>query len=736
MPDQGEQPTSAASLTATVLDEEARRAEEAREKREVLFADELLPGVQSEEMTLKEGLTKGGVPLFAVLFALASLDELENAAITVLAPDIRDTFGVSDGTIVFIAAASSAFLTLGAIPMGYLADRYRRTTVVGIASMFFSLFVFLSGMAVNAFSLFWARFGAGVAKSNALPVHGSLIADAYPIPVRGRLYALREFGGRSMAVLSPILVGAVATVADPDGTEGWRWAYYLLGLPVAFVAILAFFQREPIRGQNEKEDVLGQVFEEEDPLPVSMEAGFERLWRINTLRRVIVGFAALGFGLFTVSVLSSLHLEQEYGLDTFERGAATTIAGIGTLVTLPFIGKYFDRLYRANPTRALYLIGALIFPSALLIPVQYFMPNAPLFVALDIPRNILMGTAFALVSPTLQSVLPYRLRGLGGSLALVYIFFVGATGGGLLAALFTNAYSPRVAVIVLTVPTTMIGGAIIMSGAKFIRNDLSLIVAELREEQEEKDRREDESTELPVAQVNEIDFSYGQVQVLFDVAFEVNRGETLALLGTNGAGKSTILRVISGLGVPQRGVVRLNGRNITFTSAEMRARLGIHQLPGGKGTFPSMTINDNLIMGAYEYRRDSDDVAERIERVYDMFPDLATRRKDRASQLSGGQQQMLALARTLLHDPELLIIDELSLGLAPTVVQQLLETVERLKDEGMTMIIVEQSLNVALAVADKAIFLEKGQVRFEGDAQELMERDDLARAVFLGAEGG
>ncbi|MCY3578328.1 MAG: ATP-binding cassette domain-containing protein, partial [bacterium] len=136
------------------------------------------------------------------------------------------------------------------------------------------------------------------------------------------------------------------------------------------------------------------------------------------------------------------------------------------------------------------------------------------------------------------------------------------------------------------------------------------------------------------------------------------------------------------------------------------------------------------------YRRDTADRDRRIEKVLDMFPELGKRLNERAGNLSGGQQQMLALARVMLHEPEVLMIDELSLGLAPVVVQSLLETVEELKDQGQTMIIVEQSLNVALAISDRAVFLEKGQVRFEGPAQELAERDDLARAVFLGTEGG
>jgi ABC-type branched-subunit amino acid transport system ATPase component len=164
--------------------------------------------------------------------------------------------------------------------------------------------------------------------------------------------------------------------------------------------------------------------------------------------------------------------------------------------------------------------------------------------------------------------------------------------------------------------------------------------------------------------------------------------------------------------------------------------MGIQLLPGGRGVFSNLTVRDNFVVGAYAYRRDPDDVQRRIDRVLDLFPVLADRLNARAGALSGGQQQVLALARVMLHEPDVLIIDELSLGLAPTMVQSLLQSIDRLKKAGQTMVIVEQSLNVALAVADRAVFLEKGQVRFEGSARELAARDDLVRAVFLGPEGG
>jgi ABC-type branched-subunit amino acid transport system ATPase component len=226
------------------------------------------------------------------------------------------------------------------------------------------------------------------------------------------------------------------------------------------------------------------------------------------------------------------------------------------------------------------------------------------------------------------------------------------------------------------------------------------------------------------------------VQVLFDVNFEVHRGETLALLGTNGAGKSTILRVISGLEVPERGVVRLNGQNITYVTPEARARLGIIELPGGKGVFPNLTVAQNLAASARLLGKPGPETERRLAHVYELLPELEAHTDRLAARLSGGQQQMLALARVLLQDPDILLIDELSLGLAPIVVERLLAIVERLKSEGQTMVIVEQSLNVALSIADRAIFLDKGSVRFEGPARDLLERDDLVRAVFFGTEGG
>ncbi len=235
----------------------------------------------------------------------------------------------------------------------------------------------------------------------------------------------------------------------------------------------------------------------------------------------------------------------------------------------------------------------------------------------------------------------------------------------------------------------------------------------------------------PALAVQGIDFSYGQVQVLFGIDLTVAEGEAVALLGTNGAGKSTLLKVVCGLVKPSAGTVRLFDDDVTGRSTDGRVRAGLVQVPGGRATFPSLSVEENLRAGAWTFRRKRALVAERLAAVLGLFPELAERLATTAGTLSGGQQQMLALGRALMLHPRVLLIDELSLGLAPVVVERLLETVRRLNAEGTTVLLVEQSVNIALSLATTAYFLERGTVRFGGPAAELAERDDLVRSVFL-----
>jgi ABC-type branched-subunit amino acid transport system ATPase component len=236
----------------------------------------------------------------------------------------------------------------------------------------------------------------------------------------------------------------------------------------------------------------------------------------------------------------------------------------------------------------------------------------------------------------------------------------------------------------------------------------------------------------PILAVNDVSFAYGELRVLFGVSLHVERGEALALLGTNGAGKSTLLRVVAGLEKPAAGRVVLDGEDTGTMPAERLVEEGIVLVPGGRAVFTDMTVDENLQMQALTVRKHRGWVNERRDVVLSTFPRLAERLHQLAGTMSGGEQQQLALAKALLLNPKVLCIDELSLGLAPIVVGELLDVVRHIHQQGVAIVLVEQSLNIAVQLCHRAVFLEKGEVRFEGNTKDLLERDDIARAVFLG----
>ena len=235
----------------------------------------------------------------------------------------------------------------------------------------------------------------------------------------------------------------------------------------------------------------------------------------------------------------------------------------------------------------------------------------------------------------------------------------------------------------------------------------------------------------PLLSCRGIDMAYGPVQILFKVDFDVHQNEIVALLGTNGAGKSTLLKGICGLVKPKHGTVVFEGEDVTSLPADVTTRRGISLMPGGKGVFPTLSVDENLRLATWLIKDDHARVEAARQEVTQLFPILKARGNQMAGDLSGGEQQMLALAGALMTRPKLLMIDELSLGLAPTIVAQLLEVVKEVPRRGTTIVIVEQSVNVALNLAERAVFMEKGEVRFEGRTDELLERPDILRSVFI-----
>ena len=724
--------SSAATLTQAVLDEEAARLAEqaAAAEARVLDAAELY-GVGDPPVTLRQGIATGGATLLVVLSILNGVDQLDTGAVGILAPDIKKSLATSNAVIAVATVGGTLFMIAGGLLLGRLADNKRRTTIIGLATVFWGALSLLTAAVTNALSFFVARALTGLGRSNTQVVQGPVLADAYPINARARVFAVHGISGRVGALVAPLAIGGVVTLIG--GGNAWRWGFLMIAAPTIMVGIVSFFIADPPRGQFEQKDTIGEVISTEGAPPISLGASYQRIMQIKTYKNALVGFTAVGFSFVAVPVFVSLYLDEHFGLSAFERSLVVTAPGVLSILAVPLVAKRFDELFRRSPPLTLVLIGGLFIPAGVILLIQMLMPNPWLFAIVAAAGGVILAAQLTMLGPLFAAANPYYLRAQGTAIGMAMIIGIGGFGGALLGGLLSEALGLRWTIIVIGVPANIIGGLLLMNGARFLRNDMSLVVEEIRELQAEHERLHDSPGDIPVLQLRNIDFSYGPVQVLFDVHLDVRRGETLALLGTNGAGKSTVLRVVSGLGIPSRGVVRLNGHNLTLCSPETRVRWGIHQLAGGKAIFAPMSVRENLEMAGFVHRRDRHDRRERFERALAIFPELRDRLGDTAGSLSGGQQQMLGLAMALMHDPEILLVDELSLGLAPVMVEQLLGVVDRLKRDGQTMIIVKQSLNVALAVAERAMFMEKGRIRFEGPSRALLERDDLVRAVFLGS---
>jgi len=230
-------------------------------------------------------------------------------------------------------------------------------------------------------------------------------------------------------------------------------------------------------------------------------------------------------------------------------------------------------------------------------------------------------------------------------------------------------------------------------------------------------------------EVDDITVSYGEITALHGVSLTVEEGEIVTVIGANGAGKTTLLRTISGLNRPSTGRIKFQEQDIHTLSPDEIARHGVIHVPEGRHIFPNLTVEENLRLGTFA-RRDGGGVAG-LERVYDIFPRLEERTQQRGGLLSGGEQQMLAVGRALMSDPDLLLLDEPSLGLAPQIIQDVRETVERLNEEGITILLIEQNVRIAMELASRAYVLQNGQVQVSGDTDELSERDDI-RESYLG----
>lgn len=700
-----------------------------------LPGDALLPERAGEAgASLRDAFRSGGRSTVLVLSGLAVIDAADNAGFGILAPDIRQSLHLST-TMITVAAALAGFTVfLAALPLGLLGDRKRRTAIAGICTLVWAAASVLTAAAQSAFQLVLIRVLSGIGKANEQPIHSALLADAYPPRARGKIFGIHRAGLPAGILIGPALLGGVATLAG--GPDGWRWAFLAMTVPAAVLGLAALLLPEPARGRYEQLEVLGHQFATSgNDAPVSLGGAFAKLKKVRTFYLCMISLGAFGFAITTVPIYLNVILKDHFGMDTGQRGAIASVTAVGAIIGAAIGGKYADRLFTGNPERCMHGAAIALASLGCGFGLQAYAPSVPMFIAIGFVTQGLLFCGLVPVSLVVTAITPFQFRAVGFAIVGLYLSLIGGLGGAFLGSAFEGRFGPRVAVAVLAPMSSLAAAAFLSRGARYVRGDIAQAAADIREEQQER-QRVAAGGDLPLLQIRHLDFSYGALQVLFDVSLDVRDGEVLALLGTNGAGKSTLLRAVSGLDYADRGAIRLSGRTITYAEPQARVSMGVIQVPGGKAVYPALSVADNLLAGGYMLVGDPRELRVRIDEVLALFPMLKPLLDQPAGTLSGGEQQILGLATAMLLRPRILLIDELSLGLSPVMVQQVLETVERLKESGLTMVIVEQSVNIALAIADRAVFMEKGQVRFEGPAQELLERDDLVRAVFLGSDGG
>jgi ABC-type branched-subunit amino acid transport system ATPase component/predicted MFS family arabinose efflux permease len=681
--------------------------------------------MSTSRATGRLGSLTGGAPTLPllVLFGLNLVDEFDRVAFGVLTPEIRSTFGLSDGGIVAIGSLAAVFALLGALPIGYLADRVGRVRLSAVAALVWGSMTVLTGAAPVLAVLFVARLGAGLGRIVNEPVHASLLADYYRAPSHPRVFAFHRLAN-PIGLTSALVIGLLGSIWD------WRAVFIVLAVPTFLLVGTLLRLREPARGESVDRELAEEAAAAES---VSFGEARRQLFAVRTLRRVWVGIFLLGIGAISLNQLVTLFFEKEYGYGPTGRGVVAFLSGAGVVVGL-FVGQRLAAaaIAAGRPDQLARYNGLSFVGLGLGLVAMAVAPWAPLSAVLVLVASVGLGAYQPNYFPLVGLVCPPRVRSQGFAWA---ILFLGC--GGLLSPVIASIGDSdagyRVAVAVLAA-LLVAGGVLAYTAFRFVAHDIAQAEATL--ETAVRLRRElAESGAHALLTCRGVDVAYDSVQVLFGVDLDIREGEIVALLGTNGAGKSTLLKAITGIVDPIGGAIFFGGRDITHADAVQSTKLGIVQMPGGKGVFPTLTVAEHFTAAAWLFAGDTARVQAATEEVLDRFPRLRERWDQLGGDLSGGEQQMLALGMAFIARPRLLMIDELSLGLAPAIVEQLLDMVRHINRQGATVVVVEQSVNVALTLADRAYFLEKGQVRFSGPTADLLERDDILRSVFLEGAG-
>ena len=669
----------------------------------------------------KRVVGSGPVYPMLILFGLNAVDELDRTAFAILAPEIRDEFGLGFQGLLTLAGVVLAFALALQIPIAGLADKMNRVHLAIIGALTWAVFSFMTGLATSIIFLGFMRSGSAIGKGVIDPTHNSLLADWYPPQQRPAVYSFHRAGNSVGIILGALFAGLLGFYFS------WRVPFFVFAVPTVVLAFLALRLKEPVRGRFEREaagaDEEAALLAEEPP---SMTEAWRLCWKVETLRRIFMAMPFLATSIVGFGVLAALFYEDVFDLDERTRGFIAAGVEPAQLLGLIVGAGLGVKLVSRDPALILRLLAVSAFVGSLFVIGFALSPT----VWMAVGFSALLTFSFAILGPGLVAALslaiPPRARAMGfsmGSLwALPGLFALPLVGW------VGDKWGIRVGIMVMT-PILLVGVFIVSSAANGIRRDIEQVRASARARSEAALARKRGEAKLLLTRGVQV--SYDKVQVLFEVDIDVAAGEIVALLGTNGAGKSTLLKAISGVTEADRGAIVLDGRDITHAPPNEIAALGIAQLPGGHAIFPSLTVRENIEASQWLARQEKQSESLAAKESLQLFPEILERWNEPAANLSGGQQQMLGLAMALHTAPKVLMIDELSLGLAPAVVERILPVIKQIAANGTAVIIVEQSVNLALTIAERAYFMEKGKIRFSGATKDLLERPDLLRSVFL-----
>jgi ABC-type branched-subunit amino acid transport system ATPase component/MFS family permease len=672
--------------------------------------------------------------------------------------------------LVLLRFDSSIAFTLGIDPLGYeypglLNSLIIPLFVVGLAGAgFFSAWLmfrhpwrghalrlaafgyagalWFAVFATGEWGLNLAVFLAGVAVGAAYASTVSLVMDAYPPAVRVRVVTLVVLAVAAGSVLGNLVVA----VGWESWSLTWRGILMVLAGIGSLTALASLGVRDRGYGRYDldriDEIVREQVGERgtasaelsESDVTIRFTEQFRQVFATRSAAVMALVFVLFGTLAVPLQAFAAQFVVARYQWTFADRAWLFVLLAAVGMIPLALLLLRGDAWFRAEPARLTRLATWLSTLGGVAILVVAFVANEVItIVGLSVAYlGIYLVLAVAYV--VMLSVVEPRLRPHAAALAGLFIGSA-ALSGGALAGQLSDRYGITAALVFFALSFLAVGGSMRIASEQ-MGTDVTTLV-EVETQREELLVRVSSGQHFPLLGCRNVDFSYGRLQVLFGVNFTVDDGELVALLGTNGAGKSTLLKVISGLGKPSRGSVHYRGADITYIDPVRRVEHGIAQMPGGRSVFPGMTVAENLRMHGFTLRKSPKELDRGIDATFDAFPVLASRRNQPAATLSGGEQQMLALGKAFILQPRLLLIDELSLGLAPLIVGELIAMVRRINATGTAVVVVEQSVNIALTLVDHAYFMERGQMRFDGVASELVDRPDLLRSVFLdGASKG